>query len=340
MDVQTEHSSVGDNHRTAETSQDPHEAIPTDLPRLSNFAVVVAALVVVGCFAGLFALGWFPHQRRDAELTEHAQEMNELKPVVQVAAPQRTQAGQDLVLPADVRAMQETSIFPRANGYLKKLYVDIGDQVKSGQLLAEIDSPDIDAELAQAKAAQVQSQAQQTKAQDDLELAQATFKRYEAFSKTGGVTQQQFDEKQAALTQAQSVLAAATANVKAADANVQRLAALQGFEKVFAPFSGTITARNYDLGALMTPGGTPGRELFRIADVSTLRVFVNVPQTYVTALRTGGAELSGQGIHRLDHANRRRARSGDAHAQLRDRRAQPAGNALLRHVCNRTAAGA
>jgi RND family efflux transporter MFP subunit len=133
----------------------------------------------------------------------------------------------------------------------------------------------------------VQSQAQQTKAQDDLELAQATFKRYEAFSKTGGVTQQQFDEKQAALTQAQSVLAAATANVKAADANVQRLAALQGFEKVFAPFSGTITARNYDLGALMTPGGTPGRELFRIADVSTLRVFVNVPQTYVTALRTG-----------------------------------------------------
>jgi RND family efflux transporter MFP subunit len=184
--------------------------------------------------------------------------------------------------------MQETSIFPRANGYLKRVLVDIGDRVESGQLLAEIEQPDVDADLLQAKASVAQANANLVKAQNDFDLSQATLKRYEGFAQGGGVTQQQLDEKRAAFAQAQSALAGAQANVKVADAAVQRLTAMQGFEKVTAPFAGTITSRNYDIGALIN-GTNPaaGHELFRVADTATLRVFVNVPQTYVTAVRTG-----------------------------------------------------
>ncbi len=276
----------GDSTHAAPAANNAHDEIPTDLPKIGNLGVIIAAVVVAACFLGLFFVGWLPHQKREAELDKDQSAQESSRPMVQVAAPQRTRTGTDIVLPADARAMQETSIFPRANGYLKSLKVDIGDTVKAGQLLAEIDAPDIDAELAQASAAVVQAQAEKTKANNDFELTQATFKRYEAFAKSGGVTQQQLEEKQSALTQAQSALAGAEASIKAADANVQRLTALQGFEKVYAPFAGTITARNYDLGALMSAGGG-GKELFRIADTSTLRLFVNVPQTYITSLQTG-----------------------------------------------------
>jgi RND family efflux transporter MFP subunit len=163
--------------------------------------------------------------------------------------------------------------------------VDIGDRVKAGQLLAEIDAPDVDAELVQAKASVGQAKANVVKAEDDLELARTTFERYKGFGKGGGVSQQEIDEKRAAYTQAQSALEAFKASVAAAEATVQRLAALQGFEKVYAPFAGVVTARNMDVGALVSAGQTV--PLFRIADTDVLRVYVNVPQSYVQSVRPG-----------------------------------------------------
>jgi RND family efflux transporter MFP subunit len=287
MDSQENHSSQPVPHSDHPVPHGAEDQIPTDLKPVGNWSVAVAAVIVVLCFAGLFVVGWTPHHKRQAELEQTKSENANMRPVVQTAAPQRSETSRDLTLPADVRPMQETRIFPRASGYLKSQLVDIGDQVKAGQLLAEIDAPDIDADLAQARASLGQAQAQETKAKDDFQLTQATLTRYESFAKTGGVTQQQLDEKRAAFTQAQSVLAGAQASIKASEANVQRLSALQGFEKVYAPFAGTVTARNYDIGALMTAGASSGRELFRITDVSTLRVFVNVPQSYVTSLAPG-----------------------------------------------------
>jgi RND family efflux transporter MFP subunit len=271
----------------AGAGHDTEGEIPKDLPKVNTWAVGLAGLVAIGAFAGLFYVGWKPRQERQADLHETTAAIAESRPAVQVATPKRAEKGGDLVLPADARPMQETAIYPRANGYLNKLLVDIGDRVEAGQLLAEISAPDVDADLLAAKASVGQANANLVKAQNDFDLGQATLKRYEGFSEGGGVTQQQLDERRSTLAQAKSNLEAAKANVQAAEAAVTRLTAMQGFTKVVAPFGGTITARNYDLGALMSASNSSGRELFRIADTGTLRVFVNVPQNYLTSVKMG-----------------------------------------------------
>src|SRR5205823_3865290 len=136
----------------------------------------------------------------------------------------------DLWLPADIRPMQDTSIFPRANGYLKWLGVDIGDHVKEGQLLAQIDTPEVDADLKQAQANLVLAQANLTRFQDEYDLAEKTLKRYEELGPTGGVTQQDLDQRRTAFAQAKSQLDAGRASVAASAATVERLSALQAFE--------------------------------------------------------------------------------------------------------------
>jgi RND family efflux transporter MFP subunit len=261
------------------------DAIPTDLPQVRTWSVALAGVVLVACLVGLFFLGWVPRQKRLAALNEEVAAVTDVKPAVDVALPKRTANTLDLALPADARANQETSLFPRSSGYLKRFLVDVGDKVTANQLLAEIDAPDIDAELVQAKASVVEARANVVRGQNDVELSQATLTRYEGFAKTGGVTRQQLDERRATLTQAQSSLEAAKASVQVAEATVQRLTALQGFTKIYAPFAGTVTARNFDVGALTSANQTT--PLFRIADTETLRVFVNVPQSYVQSVRPG-----------------------------------------------------
>src|SRR5436190_15126527 len=236
-------------HGTA--AHDDHDDIPQDLPRVSGVAVAIVAFIAVAAFVGLFLLGWVPRERRIAELKSDL--TSDTRPVVETALPTRDIKPLDLWLPADARAMQETSIFPRANGYLKRLLVDIGDRVKEGQLLAEIDAPEVDADLNQARASLGQAQANAAKAQQDYELAEATSKGYDQAGASGGITQQQLDEKRSAQSQAQAALVAAKANISAAQASVQRLEAMQSFQKVTAPFAGTVTARNYDVGALLSP---------------------------------------------------------------------------------------
>lgn len=267
---------------------DEHQ-IPVDLPEISRTGAVLIGVAVLVLFGALFLIGWMPHSKRQAEAHQDAEEALSAKPVVNLVTPKKSDASIDLVLPADVQAFQTTAIYARTNGYLKPLPpgIDIGAKVKAGQLLAEIAAPEVDAELEQAKAALEQAQVNVGRSTNEFNLRNATYERYTGLSKTGGVTQQQLDEKRADYNIANSNLKAAKASVLAAEANVKRLTEMQGFQRIVAPFDGVISARNYDSGALISASnsGSPAREMFRIVASDQLRVFVNVPQTYATEVR-------------------------------------------------------
>ena len=156
------------------------------------------------------------------ELARKSKEVQDAKPSVEFMKPRRIDQPIHLVLPGNALPLQQTSIFPRANGYLKALYVDIGDHVTAGQLLAVIDTPEVDAQLASAKASVEQSLANLTKSQNDYDLAYATLERYKGFFNSGGVTRQQLDERSNAFNEAQANLQAAKAALAVANAEVQR----------------------------------------------------------------------------------------------------------------------
>ncbi|MGN6367795.1 MAG: efflux RND transporter periplasmic adaptor subunit [Phycisphaerae bacterium] len=274
---------------SASASSHGEHALPKDLKRPHPVAIIAALLLFCAVLAGLFFLGWDPHKKAEEQAQADAAERVDALPVVTVAHPQPSKSVKDLTWPCDVRANQETALYTRASGFLKTLYVDIGSKVKAGQTLAEIDSPDVDAQLTQSQAALKQAQASVAKAKADLKLAEQTLARYQNLQHAGNntVTQQEVDEKQAALDQGHAELDLANANVAAADAAVKRFTALQQFEKIVAPFDGVITARNYDVGALLSPSDTgPNKQIFNIAQTDPVRVFVNVPQVYATAIKS------------------------------------------------------
>ncbi|MBV8553285.1 MAG: efflux RND transporter periplasmic adaptor subunit [Acidobacteriaceae bacterium] len=197
-------------------------------------------------------------------------------PTVAVIQPQVTQGAEEVVLPGNIQAYVDTPIWARASGYLKVWHVDIGARVTKGQLLAEIESPEVDQQLQQA-------QADLATAQANLKLSQITAERYNNLYKTDSVSKQDVDNT----VQDQ---AAKTTTVTSAQANVSRLEQLVGYEKVYAPFDGVITARNVDVGALVDADtNTPGKELFHLSATATLRVYVNVPEIYSHAGKPGGS---------------------------------------------------
>lgn len=258
-----------------------------DLEPIGTGKVILFVAGFLILFAVLFLLGLWP-TLRDRKLAEaESESAGNAAIIVNVISPKPPTKLPMLEVPGDAQAYQVTSLYPRTNGYLKRRLVDIGDQVKEGQLLAEIDAPEVDAQLAGAQATLLQAKSAAAKAKDDFDLAEATFQRYESFFKTGGVTQQSLDEKRSAYTSAKAVFAGSEANVKADEAEVQRLQSLVGFTKITAPFSGTITTRGYDVGALLSANNTSVRELFQIAQTDTLRVFVDIPQSYATYLKVG-----------------------------------------------------
>jgi RND family efflux transporter MFP subunit len=194
-------------------------------------------------------------------------------PTVAVIMPKQGVTDQTLVLPGDIQAFFEAPIYARVSGYLKSWDQDIGAHVKAGQLLAEIDTPDLDQQLNQAKA-------DLAVAQSNEDLADVTSKRWQALIKKDAVSQQDADEKSG---DAQAKKAA----VVAAQANVQRLMALEGFKRIVAPFDGTVTARETDVGALINAGGGTGPELFKVADIHKMRIYVRVPQALSGSLEPG-----------------------------------------------------
>ena len=193
---------------------------------------------------------------------------------VNVIAPQPGAPTQEISLPGRTQAFTDTSIFARTSGYVKGWHFDIGAHVKQGQLLAEIESPEVDQQLQQARADLATAQA-------NLRQAQITADRWSALLESDSVSKQETD-------QALSALSAMKATVESNAANVRRLEQLQGFERIYAPFDGVITARNIDIGVLVDAGAnTSARELFHMAATQTLRVFVAVPEVYSPAARPG-----------------------------------------------------
>ena len=199
----------------------------------------------------------------------------EAQAIVSVATtkPQPMADTSDLILPGNVQANYEAPIYARTSGYLKRWLVDIGAPVKAGQVLGEIESPEVDQQLRQA-------QADLATAEANEKIAGVTADRWRNLRATDSVSKQEADEKI-------SLAASTDAQVQAAKANVQRLRELSGFEKVVAPFDGIVTARNTDVGQLITAGSGSGPELFRVADTKRLRLYVKVPQTYAASMRPG-----------------------------------------------------
>lgn len=229
------------------------------------FAVVVMAIIVI----------WGISSRRQAN-AQLALETRELSvPIVMVMHPKPGAPQQEIVLPGDIQPFTDAPIYARTNGYLKRWYADIGTRVKAGQLLAEIDTPEVDQQLQQARADLATAEA-------NLRLAEITAARYRDLLKTDSVAQQDVDN-------ATGNLDARQAAAESSRSNVRRLEQLQSFQKIYAPFDGILTARNTDIGALIDSGsgGGPARELFHIAAVDRLRVFVNVPQIYSPHVRAG-----------------------------------------------------
>jgi RND family efflux transporter MFP subunit len=223
--------------------------------------LALAALVV----AGIVYRGISTRVRATSALTVQTQEM--AVPTVSVIQPKRGASSEEIVLPGNIHAFIDAPIYARTNGYLKRWYVDIGARVKAGQLLAEIDTPEVDRQLQQARADLATAEA-------NYQLAKTTAARYQYLLETDSVAKQDVDNA-VANDQAKKAM------VQSAGENVKRLEDLQSFEKIYAPFDGVITARNTDIGALIDSGsGGLAKELFHIAALRTLRVYVNVPQIY------------------------------------------------------------
>lgn len=232
--------------------------------KLAGAAAVVIAVAVAG-----FGIWQRDRDERKLAAWTDAQTV----PTVAIVTPQPETKAQSLTLPGNVDAWYEAPIYARVPGYLQMWYKDIGAKVKTGDLLGVIDTPDLDEQLRQAKA-------DFNSAQANLTLAEVTAKRWQALLSSASVSRQSVDEKVADA-------AALKAKVAAAQANVDRLDALEGFKRLVAPFDGVVTARKTDIGDLINVGATSGPELFKVADLHAMRVYVRVPQTFSARIAVG-----------------------------------------------------
>ncbi|MEX3810369.1 efflux RND transporter periplasmic adaptor subunit [Paraburkholderia sp. BR13439] len=241
--------------------------------------LIVFVLLAIGTLRTVIA-----NVMQNREVTATAQQ--NATQYVNVVTPQQTDGGGNTLLPGTLRGYVESPIYARATGYLLHWYVDIGARVKQGQLLAELDTPEIDQELAQALA-------QRQQINSSLALAKSSLERWQQLRQRDAVSQQELDERQSTYTQD-------LANLAAADANVKRLQQLESFKRIIAPFAGVVTQRNVDVGDLIDAGSGTSRALFALAQSDPLRVYVQLPQAYAQNVAVGQkvvvtqAELPGQ----------------------------------------------
>jgi RND family efflux transporter MFP subunit len=278
--------------------KEKHGGPPADLWRPSGVTISAILLGFALLLVGAFAAGYLPLQRRDATVRAEADEREKSLPRMTVMRVGQTAGSNQLSLPGTIQAVAEAPILARADGYLKRRLVDIGDQVKQGQILAEIDAPELDQQTRQAEAAVEQAEAALEQAQANLEqgkanrdLARTTSERWTALLKRGIVARQDADQYEAQFTAQQAnvqalekAVSAQRSNIAAAKANVVRLQEVEGYRLVKAPFDGVITVRNVDVGALVSTGSTL---LYRIAQVEKLRTYVNLPQDSANAVHVG-----------------------------------------------------
>ena len=274
---------------------------PSDhpVPRARTRSMVFIGIGALAVFLILLAVGVIPRVRNDRELVVAADKVRNTPPQVYVIRPEPAAAA-GLSLAATTQAIQDSIIYARTSGYLSKRYVDIGDHVTAGQLLAEIASPEIDQQLRQADADLRQSEKNLDLQKATLDLARTTMARYQAADAEDAVAKLVVDQSVSSYRTGQAAVAAAEANVESNQANVQRLRELTSFQRVLAPFNGTVIQRNVDVGALITAGSPVNNTaaapssvtgaangLFEVAQFDTLRVFVNVPQAYAPNVTVG-----------------------------------------------------
>jgi multidrug efflux pump subunit AcrA (membrane-fusion protein) len=292
------------------SQQDPHPH------HISPVKVIVAVLLLAAVVAAVAIAGYLPRKKREEAANAAAKAEKTDLPRVTSIAVHRADADSVVSLPGTLSALVESSIYARAAGYVRKRYVDIGDHVKEGQLMAEIDAPELDQQVAQARAALSQASQQLGQARASLaqaesqrDLAKLTADRYNNLVTRGAVARQDADTQQsnyktsAALVDAQAAsVQAAADNVKQSQANLERVIALQEFKSVKAPFAGVVTARNIDAGALISatgsgqgespmstggPQAAGGYEMFRVAQIGTIRILISVPQANAPGIRAG-----------------------------------------------------
>ncbi len=223
----------------------------------ARFTLVI--LVALAVFAGLFLVGYLPRQRQEKARDAEAHQLAAAAPTVTVATAQAAPDTTTLTLPADARSRRETFVFAQANGYVKAWHADIGQRVQAGQLLAEITTPQLDQQVAQARAT--------------MALARTSYNRLAGVRLAGAISKQEMD--------------AAQAQYAAQQAGVQQLLAQRDFRRVTAPFSGIVTQRNVEVGALASTSNAPGSQLFKLEQTDVLRAFVQVPQNFSPAIRAG-----------------------------------------------------
>jgi RND family efflux transporter MFP subunit len=270
-----------------QTMQPSPDGLPPP-PGISHGKAVFLAAAALAAIALLIYSGIHSRAAAESRLTKRTEEA--AIPTVAVVFPQEGAPTQEIVLPGNAQAFSDAPIYARTSGYLKRWYFDIGAHVQKGQLLAEIETPEVDQQLEQARA-------DLDTAQANLNIAKITATRWQGLVSNGSVSQQETD-------QAVSDLSAVKAAAESSAANVRRLEQLQSFEKIDAPFDGIVTTRSTDIGALIDAGAsTQPRELFHIAAIRKLRLYVSVPEVYSLAARSGAPatltldEFPGQTFH-------------------------------------------
>jgi RND family efflux transporter MFP subunit len=245
--------------------------LESSTPTVSRGLLWTALLLGAGVAAYVVYSG-ISSRNSDAKLLIDQAQTQSVRTVT-VIAPVPANATPTLDLPGRIEAFSKAPIYARISGYLKSWKADIGTPVKAGQLLAEIDTPDLDQQILQAKAELASTQA-------NAALSENTAKRWQSLLATNFVSSQAVEEKLGDLKAKQAIVAAS-------QANVSRVEALKNFSRIVAPFDGVITARNTDVGALINVGGSAGSELFVVSDIKRLRLYVNLPQTYVAQIQKG-----------------------------------------------------
>jgi RND family efflux transporter MFP subunit len=287
-----------------------------EIHHISTGKIIFATLLLVLIVVAIALVGYLPRKKREDAAAAAAREQKTDLPRVTAARVRRAPQDSDVLLPGTLSALVEASVYARAPGYVRKRYVDIGDRVHTGQLMAEIEAPELDQQVAQARAAvsQAQQQLSQTRAalvqaEAQRDLAKITSERYNNLVSRGAIARQDADTQQAtyktsdALVDAQQAnIRAAEDNVKQSQANLDRVIALQDYKSVKAPFEGIVTARNIDVGALISATGaglgvspmditsTPqanGSEMFRVAQIGTIRILASVPQANAPGIFVG-----------------------------------------------------
>lgn len=268
--------------------------------RPSRTTVMGLSLAGVLLFALVFLAGYLPFRSRTSAIAAEAEERETAAPRVEVITVKQAAASSGLQLPGNIQGLTEASLLARADGYVKRRIADIGDHVRAGQTLAVIEAPELDDQVRQAQAAADQTRAAIAQAEanlqqgrSDLELARVSAKRFAALVGDGSVSAQENDQYQAqyksklaSVRSLEQALGVQNSSRAAAEANVARLENMKGYKVVTAPFTGIITARNVDTGALVNSGNTV---LYRMAEASTVRIFLNVPQTHASAVSHGNS---------------------------------------------------